>query len=377
MERGLLGRRPLLMTRDEALVEAVQRLAAVAGVELQLDAEGRGSWSSAPLVLVGSDATGGLVSMHLPRRPGVIVVGVGAPTAPPGAGLVAGDPVWRDDRVWRDDHVWRDAVAIGAEHVIALPDAEAWLIQRFGETADGPARNGRLTAVMSASGGVGVSTLAVALGVAAQESFERVIVIDGCPHGAGLDLVMGAEGAPGIRWPELVDARGRLSASALDQALPHPNGLALLSHARPHGSDVAADAAGAVLDAALRGYDRVVVDLDRADSPLHRAVLGRADDIVILIPASIRGIASGLAAIDHLQAHAGTVTPVIRCLPKGIGVRDAQEALGRRDLPTLPETPAVGSRANQGDASLPSDAYGKAVRALLGRLASPGRAHAA
>lgn len=364
MERGLLGRRPLLVTRDVALIDSVQRLAAVAGVDLQIDAEGRGSWSSAPLILIGSDVLPVLVSMHLTRRSGVIVIGVGAPLPSSSAGQVAGSTPATSSTVTQEQ-MWRDAVAVGAEHVIVLPEAESWLVQRLGEASDGPSREGQLTVLLSASGGVGVSTLAVALAVAAQESHQRTLVIDGDPSGGGLDLLMGAEAVPGIRWPDLSEARGRLSAQTLDHALPHPNGVALLSHARPSGVRVDDDIAQSVVDAGLRGYDRVFVDLDADDSPLAHAARERASEILIVVPGSIRGIAAGLACIDGLRHLPCALIPVVRALPKGVSPRDVEQALGRHDIITVPDSPAVLSRANQGDGALPNDAFGKAVRSLL------------
>lgn len=357
MERGLFGRRPLLVTRDEMLIDAVQRLSAVAGVELQLETEGRGSWSSAPLVLIGSDAVSSLVSMHLARRSGVIVIGVGAPVPPSGAGQAAGS-----------EQLWRDAVAIGAEHVISLPDADSWLIQRLGEAADGPSRDGQLVAVLGATGGAGASTLSIALGVAAQEVFERSIVIDGDHLAGGLDLLMGAELMPGVRWPDLADARGRLSADTLDHALAHPQGVALLSHARPQCKAVSDDVALSVIDASLRGYDRVIVDLDGTQSAIARVALERASDVVLLIPSSVRGIAAALARRDELRELPARLHPVLRLLPKGIGLRDSAQALGGNAIIGIPDSPAVVARANQGDATLPNDAFGKAVRQVLAAI---------
>ena len=354
MERGVVGRRPLLMTRDAVLVESVQRLAAVAGIDVQLDAEGRASWSSAPLVLIGDDLAASLASMHLPRRPGVIVIAVGASVTPSGVGQ--GPP--------SGERIWRDAVALGAEHVALLPEGESWLVQRLGEAADGPVRNGHLTAVLGAAGGCGVSTLSVALAVAAQESSLRTMLIDGDPDGGGLDLLFGAESLQGIRWPDLADARGRVSATTLDYALPHPAGVALLSHARPRGTEVDRDAATSVLDAALRGYDEVIVDLARQRCALADVVLDRPITVITLIPASIRGIAAGLALLTSLRERGVTPVPVLRALHRGVDRREAARVLGDPDLCVLPESPAVIARANQGDATVPNDAYGKAVRSI-------------
>ena len=363
MERGLLGRRPLLMTRDESIINAVQRLAAAAGVDADVDAVGRGSWSTAPLVLIGTDVAADLAAMHLPRRPGVIVVGVGALATTPGPGPVS--PRGQDG-------IWREALALGAEHVIVLPEADAWLVQRLGETADGPTRTGRIVAVLGASGGCGASTLATALAIAAAGSVGRTLLIDGAPDGGGLDLILGAESVPGIRWPDLGDARGRLSSRTLDQALPHPHGIALLSHARPLAHAPEPEAIASVLDAARRGYDLVIVDLDDRRSAFAAHVLEHADTVIVIMAASVRGIAAGLGAVEALSVLPGRIVIALRLFAKGISAQDARLALGGREHVVLPDSPAVGQRANAGDAQIPKDAFGRAVHAVLDTLAPVG-----
>ena len=359
MERGLLGRRPLLMTRDASIIAAVQRLAAAAGTDADVDAVGRGSWSTAPLILVGTDVAAELASMHLPRRPGVIVVGVGAPSAPPGPGSVGPS---------NPDGIWRDALALGAEHVIVLPEADTWLVQRLGETADGPNRTGRIVAVLGASGGCGASTLATSLALVAQGRIGRTLLIDGAPDGGGLDLVLGAESVPGIRWPDLAEARGRLNASTLDQALPHPHGIALLSHARPVADAPDPEVVASVLDAARRAYDLVIVDLDDRRSPFACHVLEHADTVIVIVAASVRGIAAGLSALQALESLPGVVVIALRLFAKGLGVQDARLALGGRHQVIVPDTPAVGQRANAGDAEIGKDAFGRAVLDVLDAL---------
>lgn len=363
MERGLLGRRPLLMTRDESIIGAVQRLAAAAGIEADVDAVGRGSWSTAPLVLIGTDVAAELASMHLPRRPGVIVVGVGALPTTPGPGSVG--PI-------APDGIWREALALGAEHVVVLPDADTWLVQRLGETADGPIRTGRVVAVLGASGGCGASTLASALSIVAQARVGRTLLVDGEPDGGGLDLIVGAEFVPGVRWPDLAEARGRLSASTLDQALPHPHGVALLSHARPVAQAPDPEVTASVLDAARRAYDLVIVDLGDRRSSFATQILEHADVVIVVVGASVRGIAAGLGAIEALRVLPGRIVIALRLFAKGIGAPDARRALGDRAHVVLPDSPAVGQRANAGDAEIPKDAFGRAVHAVLDVLAPAG-----
>ncbi|HEY5336286.1 MAG TPA: helicase, partial [Mycobacteriales bacterium] len=129
--------RPLVLTGDPALLDAVLRLTAVAGIEPEVAPDAAAaprSWAGAPLVLVGADladdlgalvSTGGVV-----RRDGVV--------------LVTAD--------LDDAQVWRRAVTLGAEHVACLPDAEAWLVDRLAAAADGPGRGGVVVGVVGGRG---------------------------------------------------------------------------------------------------------------------------------------------------------------------------------------------------------------------------------
>ena len=66
--------RPLLVCADERLLDDLLRLAAAAGVEVDVAHDGpsaRPRWSAAPLVLVGADVADSLAAAPLPRRPDV------------------------------------------------------------------------------------------------------------------------------------------------------------------------------------------------------------------------------------------------------------------------------------------------------------------
>src|ERR671921_361110 len=61
-----------------------------------------------------------------------------------------------------DADVWQHALAVGAEQVVVLPDAQEWLVERIARTVE-PASAGRVIAVVGAAGGAGASTFAAAL----------------------------------------------------------------------------------------------------------------------------------------------------------------------------------------------------------------------
>ena len=120
-----------------------------------------------------------------------------------------------------DASVWQRGSAVGASHVLILPDCERWLAGLLAE-ADSPREEpGAVVAVLSGRGGAGGSTLAAALALAGVRRGLRSTLVDLDPAGGGIDLLFGLETEPGPRWSELAQWRdGRLSGRSLRDALP-------------------------------------------------------------------------------------------------------------------------------------------------------------
>jgi len=193
---------PLAVTADPVLADALLRVAAEAGVRIEIvpgPSAARRRWAAAPLVLVGVDQTGDVARAGLPHRPEVAVVG----------------------RDLDDASVWQRGSAVGASHVLILPDCERWLAGLLAE-ADSPREEpGAVVAVLSGRGGAGGSTLAAALALAGVRRGLRSTLVDLDPAGGGIDLLFGLETEPGPRWSELAQWRdGRLSGRSLREALP-------------------------------------------------------------------------------------------------------------------------------------------------------------
>ncbi len=345
------NRRPLLITDDIELTEDILRLAAATGVDIHLAAHAdsaRAQWAIAPLVLIGVDRLADF--SNLPRRRDVVVI------ARELNGAADTSPV--------SDSVWRDAVAIGAEHVVSLPDAERWLIERLAETGEGPSRQGAVVSVLGACGGAGASTVAAVMATAAQSQGRRVLLVDTDVTGGGLDLLLGAEQAPGARWAELADARGRLSVTTLDDALPHVGGVAVLSFGRQYSGPLDAQALTCVLDAAVRGYDLVVVDLMRTLGDVTTIALAASTNAYLVIPNSVRAVAAAAALLPALN-FGGSLTLLARRSARGLAASDIERALGHGFVTALPDDSAITVSAEQGEIPGPRTPFARACVAAL------------
>jgi len=302
-------RLPLVVTADTELLDDILRLAAAGGSDVEVAPDPAGArprYGGAPLVVVGLDQLQPCVRARLPHRTGVIVAGRG--TLP--------------------DDTWPLAHHLGPVHVISLPDAETWLVNRFAERPD-PGTRARVLAVIGGRGGAGASILAGGVAMTASKAGHRTLLVDGDPLGGGLDLLFGWENVEGVRWPALADAEGRVDPPALLEALPHRGDLVLLSFDREQLPAVPSEAMAATLDAGRRGRDLIVADLPRHLDDAAALALQAADRTVLIVPAELRATAAAVRVARAVRLHCEDVALVVRGpAPGKLRPRQVAEALG-------------------------------------------------
>jgi secretion/DNA translocation related CpaE-like protein len=177
------------------------------------------------------------------------------------------------------------------------------------------------------------------------------LLVDADPFGGGVDLVLGWERMRGLRWPELVDARGRVNPPALVSALPGEGSLAVLSFDRSALDSVPVEAMAAALDAGRRGRDLVVIDLPRRFDDPALTALAAADRAYLVVPAELRACAAARRVAAAAAAHCPAISVVVRGpAPAGIEANEVARAL---DLPlagTLRPEPRLGRALESGEA---------------------------
>jgi secretion/DNA translocation related CpaE-like protein len=304
----------LVLIGDAELRNDVDRVAAAAGVQVVHADEpsGRKVWAGAVAVLLDRDAAHRCAQRALPRRSCVILV---TPVQPGPADFQA-------------------AIAVGAQHVITLPDHDDELMAELSDAAeaaltDGP--RGAVVAVIGGRGGAGASVFAAALAQTAAEETDALLV-DVDPWSGGIDLLLGLESDAGLRWPDLMLQGGRLNYAALRDALPRHRGLCVLSSGR-RGADVDAAPLGAIVDAGSRGGAVVVCDVPRRSTAAAETALESADLAIVVVPADVRSCAAaeGVARwVSTVNPNAGVV--VRGPAPGGLRSADVAEIVG---LPLL------------------------------------------
>jgi secretion/DNA translocation related CpaE-like protein len=322
------GAGPLIVTEDETLLDDLLRLCAAAGTEPEVvftAAPRAASWDDAPLVLVGTEASTRV--RGAPRRKGVLLVGRDAD----------------------DAEIWRQAVDIGADHVLVLPDAEIWLVDRIADVAEGVGAPALTVGVVGGRGGAGASTLACALAVTSARTGRRTMLVDADPLGGGLDILLGAERTGGLRWPDLADSRGRVSSGALEESLPRLDSLSVLSWDRGDCVHVPPEAMRSVLGAARRRGGVVVVDLPRRVDDSAAETLAQIDVGLLVVPAELRAV----AAAGRVAAAVGMVLKDLRVVARGpfdsgLDDHDIARLVGLPLAGALPMEPAVADAAPGG-----------------------------
>ncbi|MFD5929863.1 septum site-determining protein Ssd [Streptomyces sp. NPDC060333] len=345
------GGRPLIITEDPLLLDDLLRLCAAAGaephvhhavpepdgagaprggdgenVDLRASTLGSVGWDSAPLVLVGDDAARRV--RGAPRRDAVLLVG----------------------RDLDDPLVWQRALEIGAEEVLRLPDAENRLVDRIADVVEGAGRPALAVGVIGGSGGAGASTLACALAVRAARAGERTILIDGDPLGGGMDVLLGGEGAEGLRWPDFAASRGRVGAGALEESLPELHALRVLSWDRGDRVVVPPAAMRSVVAAARRRGGVVVVDLPRRVDEAVAEVLAQLDLVLMVVPGELRAVAAAGRVAAGVRMVARDVRVVVRgrC-PEGLDAEAVARLLGAPLAGEVPVEVGLPGRVAEGE----------------------------
>ena len=273
---------------------------------------------------------------------------------------------------------WELAVRVGARRVLTMPAGTAELLDLLALAGERPGPPGPLIGVVAGSGGAGASVLAVALGWAFDQTGRRTTVVDLDVCGGGLDVLVGLERADGLRWRDLVDARGVVASESLRAQLPTVGGLAVLSAgtgASAGGSDElqlpARTAMASVLAAARRGGDVVVADVPRHPDEHVATVVAGCDALLLVAPAQVRAVAAAAGVVRRMRSQCSDIRLVVRSDGRGrLHDRDVVNALGLPLAATIRTEPRLGTAVERGlfVQSLRKSTLARAAHQLVDRL---------
>ncbi|HZM84010.1 MAG TPA: septum site-determining protein Ssd [Candidatus Limnocylindrales bacterium] len=295
--------RPLIATGDPDLLDALLRLASMAGVEPEVVTDlptARKRYLAASLVILGPDIVPEGVPVRLPRRSGVVIA----------------------SRIYNDTLAWDLAYDVGAEHVTSLPSGQSWLIERLAQAERVGPGKGRVVTVVGGRGGAGASVLAAGLCVTAVREGYRTLLVDADPLGGGADLLFGWEQEHGLRWGQLTETGGGLDSQTMVKALPNRGDLVLLSCDRDEGdvdpvAALPADLMQTTLEAGRDGRDLVVVDLPRRFDEASECALRAADRALLVVTPELRATAAAARVAVAARALRPELSLVVRDVAGG------------------------------------------------------------
>jgi hypothetical protein len=209
-------------------------------------------------------------------------------------------------------------------------------------------------AVVAASGGLGASTLALAVGRRLADTGPPAVVVDLDLGSGGLEVTAGLEHLPGRRWDDLREVRGRVPPGPLLASLPGEDDCRVLSVRGGASEPVTAPAVRDVLDSLAATGARVVLDLPRT-SPLLPGVSEEGGLLLLLVGLRTRALADADAVVERLVGQPGASSRSLdvrlvtrgRRAPAGV-LDDVVGHLGLAHLHHLADDPRVVRDAERG-----------------------------
>ena len=165
---------------------------------------------------------------------------------------------------------------------------------------------------VGARGGAGASVVAASLARAVARRRAPTCLVDLAVVGGGLDVLLGIEQDPGVRWPDLADARGRLDGEDLLARLPRWGTVPVVSTERGGGPEAAAlaDVVAGLAEVTSGRSGALVLDVDRAaigPGAVGAGLLGACDEVLVVTPLDVTGVAGAAAVRDRVDGPAALV----------------------------------------------------------------------
>lgn len=235
--------------------------------------------------------------------------------------------------------------------------------------------------VVGARGGAGATVTGAVLAAELARRGTAVLVDTG--PGPSLDTVLGLEAHPGLRWPDLVGARGTVDPALLSGNLMRWGRCAVLPTDDQRPGPPPGAAVPDVLHALAVAYGSVVLDLDRSAVLRARAgpgapeggdgcggaLLAACRTVLVVVPREVPAVAGARVLRDLVVGDGRRVGLVVRGpAPGGLGADEVAAAVGLPVVARLPRTRAVAAAVDRGVGPALPPAAARAVARLAGRL---------
>lgn len=283
-----------------------------------------------------------------------------------------------------DVDLYRDLLAAGAADYLVKPLTPEALHQVIRSAKQTPKRAqpqavtpARLIVVAGVRGGAGASTVAVNTAwIIGHELKLKTALLDLDLHFGTDTLALDLEPGRGLR--EALETPNRLDSLLVKSSLVNESDwLSVLGAEEPVEDGVAFGPAalGALLEELRSGFQVVVVDLPRHLLPVHRPVLGAADQVILVSDFSLAGIRDTVRLMGSIKVLGGPSCHVVVGGPRAPQVDRAtfERGIQGKIAQLIPQDDkVVAAAANQGKAVAalsPQAASVKAMRELAMTMA--------
>jgi pilus assembly protein CpaE len=281
-----------------------------------------------------------------------------------------------------DVGLYRDIIAAGATDYLVKPPGREQLTALFEKNTGGGSSGGlgQVIAFLGSRGGVGTTTAAVsAAWILAEDRKERTALLDLDLHFGTVALKLDTD--PGNGLCEALEQPSRIDSLFIERAMIKvtDNLRILAAEAAIGGAQVVDTGAMDVLLYELRRkFVRVVVDLPRFVTPVHRVVLAAAGRTVLLCERSLAGLRDTIRMQTLIREQAPqTRLMLIDCGAHGdratVGKSEFEKAVGKPFDGAFSYDPkAAGAAANAGQPlsmAAPRSAYAREIRQLIVNIA--------
>ena len=159
-----------------------------------------------------------------------------------------------------------------------------------------------LVCCSSVSGGIGLSTLSAMVARQVASRGPSCALVDADFRAGGLDVLLGLENEPGLRFGDIEAPIGRIEGEALERGLPHWDGVSVLAHHPWDGDEPQVWEVQAALSALNRVHDIVLVDC--ADGTVWRMLPELRQAVhLVAVELSVLGLARAGAHLSELNVE--------------------------------------------------------------------------
>jgi len=246
----------------------------------------------------------------------------------------------------------RAAIRAGARGFYVWPDERDELIaaSRRAAVAGAAGASGvaPVVAVFGSRGGAGATFVATHLAAAFARRGRDCVLVDVDP---AFDDVGAALSVPADEPVPTIEDLASTSAEAGGNHRPwtHPAGFRVIPGAvAPAWSAIEPADVVAAIDAVARASQVVVCHVPRAVTDLTRAVLARADDVLIVLTLEVASFRAAKRVVDALDLADGCRYVVNKSARADISVADVERVFGRPSFAVIPAAAAVRSAQDRG-----------------------------